>query len=78
MKPEISISTVAFSTPLDPLQVSFLPHRGCCKGLQVSFSTTVEAILSSYRCRFYHTPTLPPPMPFQFPIIEGSEHGAVR
>ncbi len=61
MKDEVSIFTGVFSTPLAPLQVSFLHHRGHSRGLQVSFLTPLDPVVSIYRCRFYTTPTLPPP-----------------
>ncbi len=68
MKPEVSISNGGKTIPLDPLQVSFLHHMTRFQALQVSFLTPLAPVLSIYRCRFYTTPTLPPPMYLQIPL----------
>ncbi|WP_339637796.1 helix-turn-helix domain-containing protein [uncultured Haliea sp.] len=87
MKPEVSISTGGKTIPLDPLQVSFLHHMTRFQALQVSFLTPLAPVLSIYRCRFYTTPTLPPPMSLQIPlnppqnrarVTEVAEHVAKR
>tara|TARA_R110002072_G_scaffold6816_7_gene38691 strand:- start:5807 stop:6424 length:618 start_codon:yes stop_codon:yes gene_type:complete len=87
MKPEISISTGGKTILLDPLQVSFLHHMTRFQALQVSFLTPLAPVLSIYRCRFYTTPTLPPPMYLQIPlnppqnrarVTEVAEHLAKR